>query len=120
MNLSRFQRPKFVGRYIFASPKFGGLIYAAGLRSRNTGQTGAAMDDVIFETLRQRRVTRREADVLSALQERLSNAEIAERLVLSRRTVESHVASLMRKLGAANRLELGGIALDLVARAERN
>ena len=51
-------------------------------------------------------VTRREAEVLAAVAERLSNAEIAARLRLSERTVESHVSSLLHKLGARNRLDL--------------
>ena len=51
-------------------------------------------------------VTRREADVLAAVAERLTNVEIAERLYISERTVESHVSALLRKLGAANRVEL--------------
>jgi DNA-binding CsgD family transcriptional regulator len=55
-------------------------------------------------------VTRREREVLAALGERLTNAEIAERLALSERTIESHVSSLLRKLEAANRIELAGLA----------
>jgi predicted ATPase/class 3 adenylate cyclase/DNA-binding CsgD family transcriptional regulator len=51
-------------------------------------------------------VTAREAEVLAAVGERLTNAEIASRLYVSTRTVETHVASLLRKLGVANRREL--------------
>lgn len=51
-------------------------------------------------------VSRREAEVLAALSERLTNAEIAERLFISVRTVESHVSTLLRKLGASDRREL--------------
>jgi DNA-binding CsgD family transcriptional regulator len=51
-------------------------------------------------------VTPRELEVLEALGERLSNSEIAGRLYVSVRTVESHVASLMRKLGTTRRREL--------------
>jgi DNA-binding NarL/FixJ family response regulator len=52
-------------------------------------------------------VTRREAEVLALVAEGLSNAAIAERLYLSVRTVESHVSSLLSKLGATSRADLG-------------
>jgi FixJ family two-component response regulator len=42
-------------------------------------------------------VSRREQEVLDALRERLTNAEIAERLFMSVRTVATHVSSLLRK-----------------------
>ncbi|MGH8971972.1 MAG: AAA family ATPase [Acidimicrobiia bacterium] len=51
-------------------------------------------------------ITRREAEILSAVQQRLSNAEIAGRLFVSERTVESHVAALLRKLGGRSRRDL--------------
>ncbi len=52
----------------------------------------------------------REAEVLAALGEHLTNAEIAHRLHISIRTVESHVSSLLRKLGAADRRQLAARA----------
>jgi DNA-binding CsgD family transcriptional regulator len=55
-------------------------------------------------------VTRRESEVLAALADRRTNAEIAALLYISPRTVESHVSSLLRKLGATDRFELGEIA----------
>src|SRR5688572_123236 len=58
-------------------------------------------------------VTEREAEVLAAVAERLRNREIAERLYLSVRTVESHVAALMRKLGVADRTALAGLGAEL-------
>jgi predicted ATPase/DNA-binding CsgD family transcriptional regulator len=51
-------------------------------------------------------ISEREAEVLNALGERLTNAQIAQKLHISVRTVESHVSSLLRKLGAADRREL--------------
>ena len=51
-------------------------------------------------------VTSREVDVLRLVQEGLTNPEIAMRLYLSPRTVETHVTNLLMKSGAANRGEL--------------
>ena len=64
------------------------------------------MDEPVRDVLGQRGVTRREAEVLDALAERLTNAEIAARLHVSERTVESHVSALLRKIGARNRVDL--------------
>jgi predicted ATPase/DNA-binding CsgD family transcriptional regulator len=58
-------------------------------------------------------VSAREADVLSGVAEHLTNAEIAARLYISVRTVESHVSSLLRKLGVADRRELASYAATL-------
>lgn len=66
--------------------------------------------------LRDAGVTRREAQVLEELGARASNAEIAEKLYVSVRTVESHVSSLLRKLGAADRFELWELARRLAGR----
>jgi DNA-binding CsgD family transcriptional regulator len=62
-------------------------------------------------------LTRRELEVLNALVERLSNAEIAAKLFISERTVESHVSSLLRKLTARNGAELIDRARSLAHRA---
>ncbi|MCQ0007976.1 response regulator transcription factor [Actinomadura madurae] len=56
------------------------------------------------------KISTREAEVLAAVGEHLSNAQIAGRLRISVRTVESHVAALLRKLDAADRHALAARA----------
>jgi DNA-binding CsgD family transcriptional regulator len=51
-------------------------------------------------------VTRREAEVLDLVAARFGNAEIAVRLHISKRTVESHMAALLRKFAVADRAAL--------------
>jgi DNA-binding CsgD family transcriptional regulator len=58
-------------------------------------------------------LTRRELDVVSLLSEGLRNAEIAERLFLSRKTVDHHVSAVLRKLGVRTRGEASAEAVRL-------
>jgi predicted ATPase/DNA-binding CsgD family transcriptional regulator len=55
-------------------------------------------------------VSEREAEVLSLVGDHLTNAEISARLYISVRTVESHVSSLLRKLGVNDRRALADLA----------
>lgn len=61
---------------------------------------------IVPPALRGLGVTGRELDVLQLLAEGLSNPEIAHRLQISRRTVETHVSNLLAKTGATRRTEL--------------
>jgi DNA-binding NarL/FixJ family response regulator len=51
-------------------------------------------------------VTVREEEVLLAVARGLTNTEIADTLHISLSTVKTHLASLMAKLGARNRVEI--------------
>jgi DNA-binding NarL/FixJ family response regulator len=51
-------------------------------------------------------LTAREEDVLLAVARGLTNAELADTLHISLSTVKTHLASLMGKLGARNRVEI--------------
>jgi DNA-binding NarL/FixJ family response regulator len=52
------------------------------------------------------RITPAESRVLLELQKGLSNRDIAHQLVLSPRTVESHISSLLAKTACTNRTQL--------------
>ncbi len=56
-------------------------------------------------------LTEREREVLALVAEGLTNAAIADRLVVSVHTVRNHVANLSAKLGASSKLEALSIAV---------
>lgn len=57
-------------------------------------------------------ISTRESEVLALVGDHLSNAEIAARLFISVRTVESHVSALLRKLAVPDRRALARHAPD--------
>ena len=68
-------------------------------------------DSAVPQELRACGVTSREMDVLVLIQDGLTNPEIAGRLFMSTRTVETHVSRLLTKTGCANRARLAKLAL---------
>ena len=60
-------------------------------------------------------LTAREAEVLTALSEGLTNAEIARLLYLSPRTVDHHVSSILAKMGVSSRAEAARQAAALTS-----
>jgi predicted ATPase/DNA-binding CsgD family transcriptional regulator len=57
-------------------------------------------------------LTRRENEITLLIAAGLSNAEIAEKLVLSKRTVEKHIANVLSKLSSTNRVQIVRWAID--------
>jgi pimeloyl-ACP methyl ester carboxylesterase/DNA-binding CsgD family transcriptional regulator len=72
-----------------------------------TGLGRRVGEDPIF-----RRLTAREREVLTLLTEGLGNADIAERLALSEKTVRNHVSNLFDKLGVWSRAQAIVFARD--------
>jgi DNA-binding NarL/FixJ family response regulator len=65
-----------------------------------TGRSGSLAEDEVGGLL-----SAREQEVLRLLAEGMTDREIASALAISPRTVESHVSSVLRKLGVRNRAE---------------
>ncbi|MFJ5228613.1 AAA family ATPase [Kitasatospora sp. NPDC088391] len=84
----------------------------ATVAQRRTGR------DRIPEAVRARGVTLREYEVFALMVDRPGNREIADRLVISPRTVEKHLASLLRKTGLPDRAALHRLAAELAAAGE--
>ncbi len=57
-------------------------------------------------------LTERETEVLKMVAKGMSYKQIAERLVLSHRTVQNHVQNTLRKLQMHNRVELTRYAIE--------
>jgi len=88
------------------------LARRAGTQARRLDQPGplSRADRLLAELTTQRRLddpmTAREREVAGLVTQAFSNRQIADRLVLSERTVESHVHNILIKLGVTNRAEL--------------
>ena len=54
----------------------------------------------------------REMEIIDLVAEGLTNQEIAERLTISKRTVDNHVSNMFTKTGSKNRVALLNWAMD--------
>jgi len=75
----------------------------------------ADLHEAVARARRRLGLTPREAEVLPLLALGLTNREIADRLVISVKTAEHHVAHILRKLGAPNRRKAAALAHGLLA-----
>jgi DNA-binding CsgD family transcriptional regulator len=74
------------------------VLRSLGVRTSTARQTGGPL-------------TSREVDVLELLGHGLSNPDIADRLYISRKTVEHHVSNILAKLGLRSRAEAAAYAV---------
>ena len=91
----------------------GGSVFTPGLAGlvlgeyRRLAEGGSAKDDNDLP-----RLTDRETEVLRLVAKGLSYKQIADRLVLSHRTVQNHVQNTLRKLQLHNRVQLVRYAIE--------
>lgn len=64
------------------------------------------------ESRRRGALSKREVDVLSLVAAGLTNQEVADKLVLSKRTVDRHVSNILRKLHLRSRTEAAAFAFE--------
>jgi DNA-binding NarL/FixJ family response regulator len=86
-------------------------LYAAREGSSGAGRRGTFRTHAAAEQL-PAGLTRREVDVLRMVAVGLSDAEVAERLAVSVRTVNAHLRSIYRKAGVHSRAAAGRFAAD--------
>jgi DNA-binding CsgD family transcriptional regulator len=72
-------------------------------RLRERGATGVPRGPRARTRQNEANLTARQVEVLALLREGLRNAEIAERLFLSEKTVDHHVSAILQKLGVQSR-----------------
>jgi DNA-binding NarL/FixJ family response regulator len=92
------------------------LARQAATEARRLGMPGPLRRaDVLLERARTAAraadpLTAREREIADLVTAALTNRQIADRLVLSERTVESHVRNILAKLGLANRTQIATLS----------
>jgi len=88
----------------------GDTVFTPGLAGLVLGEFRRMADAPADDTREQ--LTERETEVLKMVAKGLSYKQIAERLVISHRTVQNHVQNTLRKLQMHNRVELTRWAIE--------
>lgn len=83
------------------------LEHRLGLASRADAAAPAPATNAVLTTL-----SPRECDVVAALAQGASNAEIAQSLWVTEATVKTHLSSVMAKIGAKNRVQVAIFAYE--------
>ena len=89
----------------------GDTVFTPGLAGLVLGEF-RRMADPASRTVGNPELTERETEVLKMVAKGMSYKQIAERLVLSHRTVQNHVQNTLRKLQMHNRVELTRYAIE--------
>ena len=94
-----------------ATEQAAALEAAAAARSRALAADceGARSPALLLASSLASELTRREHEVAMLVALQLTNAQIGQRLVLSVRTVESHVYNVCSKLGVTSRAEIAAL-----------
>jgi non-specific serine/threonine protein kinase len=94
-----------LARHGFAMPLSAALAVAKGEAPAAPAAGAAAGTEV-------KQLTRREKEIARLVADGLGNREIAERLFLSKRTVDSHLEHIFTKLGFSSRIQLASWILE--------
>jgi DNA-binding NarL/FixJ family response regulator len=90
----------------------GDAVFTPGLAGLVLGEYRRLTEDPAEPADNLPRLTERETEVLRLVAKGLSYKQIAERLVLSHRTVQNHVQNTLRKLQLHNRVQLVRYAIE--------
>ncbi len=88
------------------------------LLSRDRGNLPIYSEDIALKLLDMKRgesenkLTAREEEILVYVARGKTNKDVAESLIVSVKTIDSHVANLMKKLGVSNRAQLTAYAYE--------
>lgn len=77
-----------------------------------SGEIQKILADSIFDSVAVPKLTRREKEILSLVAEGITTPQIAEKLIISPLTVETHRRNLIQKMGVTNAAQLVKMAIE--------